>query len=226
MIYYLMLFFLSFGVLFADEDSQIATLANDPSAVVGGAVNVITGELLSSEEDLTIQGVEPIHLGRTYSNGSWSFGSFVLAYERSSHTWVVTEPNGGQIKYEKADTVKIDHVKYIRCTPKNLKEGFSNTAMGTISSRTNFKNNYILIEEEKYRHLIVHAANGAVREYKKTPVVDGEDDKTIGFRLVSEHLPNGHWILYDYEEKQHNRMLLTKIRSTNSSRDKIFAWAE
>ena len=65
-IYYLMLFFLFFGALFADEDSTVATLANDPSAVVGGAVNVITGELLGSEEDLTIRGVEPIHLSRTY----------------------------------------------------------------------------------------------------------------------------------------------------------------
>jgi hypothetical protein len=51
MIYYLMAFFLSFGVLFADEDSSVATLANDPSTIVGGAVNVITGELLGSEED-------------------------------------------------------------------------------------------------------------------------------------------------------------------------------
>ena len=103
MIYYLIAFFLSFGVLFADEDSSLAALANDPSAVVGGAVNVITGELLGSEEDLTIQGAEPIHLYRTYCNGSWSFGSFVLAYERSTHTWIVAEPGGGQIKYEKAE---------------------------------------------------------------------------------------------------------------------------
>ena len=223
---YLILFFLSVGALSASEDLSVATLANDPSAIIGGAVNAITGELLSSEEDLTIQGAEPIHLSRTYCNGSWSFGSFVFAYKRSNHTWIVSEPNGGQIKYEKDNNIKVDGVKYIRCTPKNLKEGFSNTAMGAISSRTNFKNNYILIEEEKYRHLIVHASNGSVREYKKTPVVDGEDDEIIGFRLVSEHLPNGHWILYDHEEKEHNRMLLTKIRSTNASRDKTFAWAE
>ena len=134
MIYCLIAFFLSFGALFADEDSTVATLANDPSTIVGGAVNVITGELLGSEEDLTIQGAEPIHLSRTFTNGSWSFGSFVLAYERSSHTWIVAEPNGGQIRYEKADTVRIDHVKYIRCTPKNLKEGFSNKIDRTLQT--------------------------------------------------------------------------------------------
>ena len=94
MIYYLIAFFLSFGVLFADVDSTVVTLANDPSTIVGGAVNVISGELLGSEEALTIQGAEPIHLTRTYINGSWSFGSFVMAYERSSHTWVVSESSG------------------------------------------------------------------------------------------------------------------------------------
>ena len=212
MIYYLIAFFISFGALFADEDSTVATLANDPSTIVGGAVNVITGELLGSEEDLTIQGAEPIHLSRTYINGSWSFGSFVLAYHQSSHTWIVAEPNGGQIKYEKVNSVKIDNVKFIRCTPRNLKEGFSNTAMGAISSRTNFKNNYILIEEENFRHLIVHTANGIVREYKKTPIVVGEDEdnnKIARYRLVSEHLPNGHWIMYDYEEGKRNHMMLS-----------------
>ncbi|MBF8263725.1 MAG: hypothetical protein HW387_1390, partial [Parachlamydiales bacterium] len=224
---YLILFILSVITLSANEDLSVATLANDPSVIIGGAVNAITGELLAHEEDLTIQGAEPIHISRTYLNGSWSFGSFVFAYERSKHTWVVEEPNGGQIKYEKVDTVKIDGVKYIRCTPKNLKEGFSNTAMGAISSRTNFKNNYILIEEEKFRHLIVHAADGTVREYKKTPIEDDDDDYDIkGYRLVSENLPNGHTIRYDYEEKQHNRMMLTKIRSMNASMSKVFAQAD
>ena len=33
MIYYLIAFFLSFGALFADEDSTVATLANDPSTI-------------------------------------------------------------------------------------------------------------------------------------------------------------------------------------------------
>ncbi|MBF8262370.1 MAG: hypothetical protein HW387_35 [Parachlamydiales bacterium] len=217
---YLILFFLSVGTLSANEDLSVVTLANDPSVIIGGAVNAITGELLAHEEDLTIQGAEPIHFYRTYHNGSWSFGSFVFAYERSKHTWVVQESNGGQIKYEKVDTIKIDGVKYIRCTPKNLKEGFSNTAMGAISSRTNFKNNYILIEEEKFRHLIVHAADGTVREYKKTP----SDDN--GYRLICENLPNGHQIRYDYHEMQHNRMMLTKIRSMNASMSKVFAWAD
>ena len=225
---YLILLFSLFTSLFANEDSSLSTLANDPSVIIEGKVNAITGEVVDFEQDLTIQGAEPIRLCRAYSCGSlgggyWSFNRFAYISKVSKHSWVITEPNGSLIKYEKTNTVKIGEAKYLRCVPKNLNDGFSNTTLGKISSRTNYKNNYILLEDAPYRHLIVHAADGTIRTYQTTWIrFDNEQAK---YRLLSEQLPNGNWILYDYQEKN-NIQMLKSIRSTNPSRDKTFAWAD
>src|ERR1700733_2382629 len=39
---------------------------NDPSTLVEGLVSVITGDLYLAEEDIAIEGAEPLHLRRHY----------------------------------------------------------------------------------------------------------------------------------------------------------------
>jgi len=69
-------FFLLPVALIADS-SLIPTFESDPSALIEGKVNALTGRPSIYEEDLVIQGVEPIRIFRTYIDGvkgEWRFG--------------------------------------------------------------------------------------------------------------------------------------------------------
>jgi len=207
--------------LFANN--SIATLENDPSTIVEGRVNVITGEAIFFQEDLIVKGAEPIRIERAYVNGpqgKWYWGVFGTLHRLRNGNLIVTEKNGVPIEYGKKKKIYVGLTKYYRYEP--LSTGFSNTAHGKISSRTNFKNYYILLDE-KSGSFEVHAPDGAVRRY--------ELDRG-GHHLHSEKLPNGNWVLYEYEEVivDKKRDLFTynlkSIRTTNPAQTKVYATAD
>ena len=209
------------------DDSLMATLQGDPSSLVEGKINALTGDPCVFEEDLVIQGAEPIRLTRSYLPGlkpsteicSWFSGIFGKAYALSDYRWVVAEKNGCPVIYKKVKEFKVDKEKYFRFEPSNLNRGFSNTSMGPISSRTNLRNNYVIFDE-KFKFLTFHNADGSIRNYKKIHKGDG------AFRLLSEHLPNGNWIFYDYEEITEGVFRIKAIRTTNPAQDKTYARAD
>lgn len=214
--------------LFGEDLGPVSTLENDPAVFVGGKVNAITGQPALYSEDLIIAGVEPIRISRTYVDGSspdWRFcvDPAQIIETKKEYRWTVWEKDRCPIVYKEGETVKIDGEKYVRCEPSNLEKGFSNTSRGKISSRTNLKNNRAFIRKD-FKYLIVHAADGTVRNYKKIHHSNKE------YLLLSEKLPNGNWVLYEYQEvkvkddeKVHNLM---SIRTTNHSQTKTFARAD
>ena len=211
------------------ESSLTATMAGDPSSLVDGKVSAITGAPAVGSIDLTIQGYEPIHLTRYYLPGKevdWNLAwDFAKAYEvpDTSYRWVVCERGEAPLVYKIDGPVNIGKIQYIRYSASKLNKGLSNTATGQISSRTNPLNNYILVDE-KYKYFTLHRADGRVRTYKK--VHHSKQD----YKLLSEHLPNGNWIFYEYEEvpvdKKTSKTLLSRIYTTNPSTDKIYAAAD
>ena len=229
------IFLLFFAHLFAEEDelsvesSITATIANDPSSIVDGKVSAITGNPCLGSEDLVIQGAEPIHITRFYipgEKGEWNVAwDFAKAYDvkDASYRWVVCERGEYPITYKIEGRVKIDGEKFIRYTASKTNKGLSNTSSGKISSRTNPMNHYILVDEN-YKYFTVHRADGTVRNYKKVYL-----NKT-DYKLLSEHLPNGNWIFYEYievpTEKNEFKTLLRRIYTTNPSKDKIYAQAD
>lgn len=46
--------------LFADNPYELVDFGSHPSAVVGGCVNVVSGDYVVNQEDLVIRGHEPI----------------------------------------------------------------------------------------------------------------------------------------------------------------------
>ena len=189
--------------LYANEDS-IATMLNDPSVLVEGKINVITGEPSMFETDMVVLGAEPIRISRTYVNldkqWNWAVNNTFAVYERTDADYrcQITEKHGCQVIFKKSDTFTINGIKYTRFAPSDLNKGFCNTHAGTASSRTHLKNDYLLIqgtsiEPNDVKFLTYHAADGTVREYKK--VHDPNHPKKPVFRLLSEHLPNGRWVL-------------------------------
>jgi hypothetical protein len=64
------LFFSTVFFLATSLFGRVAVTENEPSALVEGIVNVITGDLYALEDDIIIQAAEPIRLRRSYiSNG-------------------------------------------------------------------------------------------------------------------------------------------------------------
>ena len=66
---FICLSFFFFINLFADETNDpylLAITTAEPSTLVGGCVNAITGDYVISKNDITAQGVEPITVNQTY----------------------------------------------------------------------------------------------------------------------------------------------------------------
>jgi hypothetical protein len=48
--------------------NNVATTESDPSALIEGCVNAITGDAYVVEDDIIIQGAEPLRLSRSYAS--------------------------------------------------------------------------------------------------------------------------------------------------------------
>jgi len=84
-----------------------------PSVYVEGKVNAITGEFYDVQEDLVVQGVEPIHIKRAYLNSTrkdWIFLPHTLAimdFSEERNDCTITESNGCKVHYQKvSETIK------------------------------------------------------------------------------------------------------------------------
>ncbi len=252
-----MFFFLFalFASLDATED-PMATMLNDPSTLVDGKVNAITGEPCLAETDLLIQGAEPIRIYRTYvstmdshkkKRWDWVVNSSFASYEKddTKYRCIIAEKNGCPIVFKKAHPFSVNGTKYFRLDPSELNKGFSNTCYGMPSARTHLQNDYLIIEGESthpsdVKFVTYHAANGSVREYKKVHDPNNPDERQL--RLLSEHLPNGRWLIYDYEEtteapsswlksvfgggSERPRFWLKSIRAMNPAKTKVLATAD
>ncbi len=91
------------------ETDIIAVAENDPNSLVEG-VSVITGDLYRYEEDVIVQGVQPLKLSRSYfsqkGEGSWDGFSYQELFVKESSgnttntlTVEVTEPGGAILLY-------------------------------------------------------------------------------------------------------------------------------
>ena len=117
----------------------MATLQGDPSSLVEGKINALTGDPCVFEEDLVIQGTEPIRLTRSYLPGrkpsnqicSWFSGVFGSAYALSDYRWIISEKNGCPVIYKKTMEFKVGKEKYFRFEPSNLNKGFSYRGLAT-----------------------------------------------------------------------------------------------
>jgi RHS repeat-associated protein len=215
--------------LFANNLDPIITMENEPLAVIEGKVNVITGDLIQYEEDYVIEGVEPIRIGRSFTNGGcadWIIipQAFICSGLSAGKKdgYKIYDRNGSLIHYGKFRPdfeVMIDGEKYSRWDPINLEWGYCNTSHGSISARTNLKNNYLLVRKKNKEGMpfYVHSADGTIRKYSND-------------RLISERLPNGNQVIYEYADNPKKNIpsshQLLSIRTTNPAGDKTFARAD
>ncbi|MBS0627671.1 MAG: RHS repeat protein, partial [Verrucomicrobia bacterium] len=219
--------------------NTIATTENDPNSFVEG-VNVITGDYFSIQEDVLVQGVEPISLRRCYvsqkGEGTWGFHNYHKAIVHSYRGWVkLTEPNGTVLHYNFIERRK--GYVFSLWDPSVDARGFSNTARGSLSARNNLKNQYLSMPEDQ-KTFTVHCPDGTERVYHrnikrpksvakkfarffKTEILGREGSGLIDYLLIEERLPNGHKILYEWPEGEKD---VWQIKSCDQTGKVIYAW--
>jgi RHS repeat-associated protein len=225
--------------------SHVAVTENEPSALVEGIVNAVTGDLYALEDDIIIQGAEPLRLRRNYisaqGNGQWNFFEHLTALlQPPIRTLNITEPNGTlliyryelqQMQRKKKHKKKIQDTHYL-FHPLDINhdaQGLTNTARGTISAHTNLKNQYVRMEGG-HKTFTLFCPNGSKRRYF---VVPDQKPESIGgrsmpmkmhfflyYHLYEEELPNGNKIIYSWD-KNH----LLSIRTTDPTGHKTYAQA-
>ncbi|MES2200191.1 MAG: RHS repeat-associated core domain-containing protein [Chlamydiota bacterium] len=218
----------------------MATTENDPNSFVEG-VNVITGDYLSIQEDVLVQGAEPIALRRCYvsqkGEGTWGFHNYHKAVVHLKHQWVqLTEPNGTTLYYRYKD--RMSGYTFSLWDPASDAEGFSNTARGSLSARNNLKNQYLSMPEGQ-KTFTVHCPDGTERvyhrdskdkpkstvkklvKYFKRHMLGREGPDIVDYLLIEERLPNGHKILYEWPEGEKD---VWQIQSCDQTGKIIYAW--
>ncbi len=228
--YFLLLFFSVTTTLFG----QVAVTENDPSSLVDGLVSAITGDLFSFEEDVVVQGVEPLHLKRTYisSKGekTWRLFPGNEAVLFTTGVLKLIEPNGTVLRYHSNRRIephkKKKNPQEVIFLPLDLTtdaKGLTNTARGALSANNNLKNQYVR-ESSIGKELIVYCPNGTRRVYnaltKEQKKARDVDDSQVVFILVSEGLPDGNQIIYSWDNEK-----ITSIRTADPSGQKTYAQA-
>ncbi len=239
---YLLLFFC---LVLRFLEGDISVTENHPETIVD-CVSVITGDLYLQEEDVIVKGVEPIRLQRSYiSNKGEGFWQFHLYHQAvvSDHANRIDlmQPNGTKLTYTRTDYEGV-------YTPFRLEEvdgqdlkGWTNTASGKLSAKTNLKNQRIVIADDD-KTFVVFASDGTKRKYhiyerkvrgffKKAKralkwVFDNPEQKRKAalpktYRLIKEELLNGNKIIYDWPDEDED---VWEIRSTSHYEDVTYAW--
>ena len=223
------------SVLQADPPDQAAT-EGDPSSTICDSVNLLTGNLVASSEDLVIDGAQPLHIHRQYvsgngkskdKNGGWVFLPHTKLEivpkneetEKIGDTFrrvIVTEPNGTQMIFrrEKKLDVKEAWVPYTYDF-KTYGQGITNTSRGQISGRTNLKNHRLYQQAENL--IVLYCADGTKRHYHRYG-----DIRYPTFLLKVEYLPNGNEIHYKYD----NNEQLIEMYSSSPKKKKTYAWCK
>ena len=233
-------FLFLFSALFSEEAYHaLAVSENEPSALIEGIVSAITGDLYAVEEDIVIQGAEPICLRRSYisqrGQGAWAiFHHLTATYLPPSKLMEISDVNGTTLHYRlSTEEIKIGkhkrekrHVFYPIDWARDGK-GVVNTARGEISAHTNLKNQTLALDPEG-EELTVSCPDGTLRIYQAA--LNQKLQEIGGVRvflfyhylLRAELLQNRHWILYEWDKD--NR--LCSIRTTDFAKSATFARAD
>lgn len=211
--------------------ANTAITENDPSTLVNG-VSMITGDLYLFDEDLVVGGVHPIRVQRGYlSNfGDWKPESHLRGrYHDLEGIFEITEANGTRLIYKKPSLSSQEKkqnkrdIPYRCITMIEKAIGMSNTASGVLSARTNYQNQYLMVEEgEKW--LTLYTAGGSKRHYKvikaseEVEKINGKKFINFSFALRSEEFPDGHSFEYKWDDNDHLTTIISK-----SPREKNYA---
>jgi RHS repeat-associated protein len=203
----------------------LALTEGEPSAMVHGCVNALTGEMLIYENDRLAEGAEPILLPfiltTRYGVRVDPLAYLVLYYDNDS-CFYIFEKSGACLSYEKPVETKLGTSSYctLKLDEKEYQAGITNCARKEISGRANPRNNVVTFQRFQGGlpwQVNIKGADGTLLHYEKCAVKYGTkemlESKSICFRLTYEILPNGNKKSYIYGESSHK---ILEINTTNA----------
>ncbi|MDP1834610.1 MAG: RHS repeat-associated core domain-containing protein [Chlamydiales bacterium] len=217
----------------------LAEVAGDPSAIVAGCVNIVTGTYTAGSVDLVIPGAQPVLFQRLYSSMDWKgqglsdgwshnyiSGLANLSADGRKYAISIPEPSGGALLYKSdvfAKTRKSEKGEpngiyapasaFLSASSTFHDSGLTNTATGEIGGATNLKNQ-ICNYHSPNAIATVTLCDGGQRVFRR---LQRALVCPVYFRADEEILPNGNRILYEY-----NGSDLRAIRVTDSSGQRIY----
>lgn len=153
--------------LFSEEIAQVppagllTSIDNEPSAIVDGCINVISGEFFDYEVDLTIPGPEPLRVERVLSHNNthpqiqqpqlrWNFNHdtqlSTFDFRKGHYRFDFKDHFGSYLEFKADDTG--DRKCWSQLKGEILKRGVINTGRGNISAQTNIRNHQLHINFE------------------------------------------------------------------------------
>lgn len=193
---------------------------DEPTAIINGCVNAITGSYVEASTDLIAPCAEPIYIQRSYSSNN------AIKFKKAGslcHTWYLN--HGGDINLTKTSDGTPNGLKTVavckeggnECVyeqKKNnphyiivkemLQNGTTNCSNGEISGQTNIKNQYLL-RDKPNKNVTLKTGSGAEQIYKECAI--GKR-----YQLEKEIKPNGNALTYEYNTENK----LTRVNSYNS----------
>jgi len=242
-LFLLNIFFFSCSLYASETPYEQVVFGGEPSAVIDGCINAITGTYFINEDDWIVNGHEPIPIRRRYLSsqaeeekfGGWEFFFHHLIAIREC-VEVETEPkrncNDEDVTYfyhyelslpEKYGFSLNYKTKIYSLSPTEgkykLKEPYpkslTNCFTGEIGARLNAYNNNVYTDPNNARVILVESADGTKRGYEN---IDRDDY----YYLRWETLPNTNVIHYQWQKSLRVRRL-SKITTTDSSGQKHYA---
>lgn len=202
---------LVFGFLFADSDdfllphvkTELTNFESEPSAVVGN-VNVITGDCIDFDQDMSVLGPVPLHVERSRDGsgigvlgGGWNhnwLGELFYHKKRASehrhmhYNLTYYGPHGEKLKFDSRSSDA--RLVNIPVGLMHYQKGLTNCGSGEISGKTNLRNYSIVLDKDE-KKCFVNKANGSKLCFKKV----GKNK----YLIEKEILPNLNQISYEYE---------------------------
>ncbi len=204
-------------------------VAGEPSAIVAGCVNAVTGSYNDAEIDVYLPGPEPLSLQRFY-NSSRQQGSFLFSEWTYNHThraridhvgmkyaFYVPESNGGAIEYvggtvrhqpqtySKVGNVPIPeryYVPYASITPiqnKDQFKGMTNTGGPEMGGLSHLRNQSVYFEHDR-KIIWSYQSDGCRRRFDTLGNWDKDNALPVELTLVEEICRNKNVLMYEYKE--------------------------
>lgn len=195
------------------QQSNYVDLEGEPSAVVAGSVNMITGNYFDASVDMAVPGAEPIVMERRYTGPESKFKQkdIFRSVWVLNNLGVIERHHKNSDKNSESDTFYVEdstgfggaYVRQgdvFRVSWLQLRYGVTNAGAGLISGKTNVRNHRLeLAQDTAYPFLFegrVFTGSGGLQIYKK---LRGGCHPDL-YDLSMEYKPSGNYIKHCYDE--------------------------
>ncbi|MBA2729033.1 MAG: hypothetical protein H0U49_12785, partial [Parachlamydiaceae bacterium] len=207
----------------ADLNISLPDICAAPSSIVGGVVNVITGNYVESSCDLNIPGANSIQVHRSFNSGNVSEGSLCNGWNLNLPSKIIIHENPDKkisaTVRDRGATLMFKHSPdkdRMRIRKKQLRYGVTNCSSSVLTSLNNIKNKR-LYYSDRARHCELHNESGEILLYKRTT----PSNQVPSYSISDNLLPTGCSLSYKYDHDDEGNDRIECVTSKGRKKAKI-----